>query len=107
MINDGDEFIDELTILKELKILAGCFWESNKNWRQCGAYDMITKKFNKVWSRSKLETSSSPERNMTQYQPGGTAIFIIDKWLSQVCDSGWDDLGRWSYITIEGKKNQK
>eukprot|EP00957_Ditylum_brightwellii_P043769 3319269-Ditylum_brightwellii.AAC.1 len=27
--------------------------------------------------------------------------------MSQVCDSGRDKLGRWSYITIKGKKNRK
>eukprot|EP00957_Ditylum_brightwellii_P182708 13916697-Ditylum_brightwellii.AAC.1 len=42
-----------------------------------------------------------------EYQPGGTATFITDKWLSQVCDSGQDKLGRWSYVTVKGKKNQK
>eukprot|EP00957_Ditylum_brightwellii_P170037 12942651-Ditylum_brightwellii.AAC.1 len=28
----------------------------------------------------------------------------MDKWMSQVCKSGRDKLGRWSYITIKGKK---
>eukprot|EP00957_Ditylum_brightwellii_P108244 8258491-Ditylum_brightwellii.AAC.1 len=42
-----------------------------------------------------------------QYQPGGTSTFITDKWMSQVCGSGWDKFGRWSYITIKGKKNPR
>eukprot|EP00957_Ditylum_brightwellii_P149901 11416586-Ditylum_brightwellii.AAC.1 len=48
--------------------------------------------------------SCSPERTTTPYQTGGTATFITDKWMSQVCDSGRDKLGRWSYITIKGTK---
>eukprot|EP00957_Ditylum_brightwellii_P110532 8431299-Ditylum_brightwellii.AAC.1 len=42
-----------------------------------------------------------------QYQPGGTATFITDKWMRQVYNSGQDKLGRWSYIMKKGKKNWK
>eukprot|EP00957_Ditylum_brightwellii_P085890 6534119-Ditylum_brightwellii.AAC.1 len=86
-INDGRELLDELTILKELKFLAGCFQETNKNWQQSGVYEKIKKQFNKVWSKNKLESSNSPEQTTTKYQSGGSATLITDKWASNICDS--------------------
>eukprot|EP00957_Ditylum_brightwellii_P198819 15154417-Ditylum_brightwellii.AAC.1 len=41
------------------------------------------------------------------YQSGGTATLVYDKWVSHVCDSGSDVLGRWSYVTLKGKKGRK
>eukprot|EP00957_Ditylum_brightwellii_P201793 15327286-Ditylum_brightwellii.AAC.1 len=35
------------------------------------------------------------------------ATVVVDKWVSQVCDTGSDILGRWSYVTIKGRKKQK
>jgi hypothetical protein len=32
---------------------------------------------------------------------------VFDKWVSQVCDSGSNILGRWSFITLKRKQNRK
>eukprot|EP00957_Ditylum_brightwellii_P037689 2850336-Ditylum_brightwellii.AAC.1 len=34
-------------------------------------------------------------------------MVVMDKWVSQVCNSGWDTLGWLSYVTIKGKKDRK
>eukprot|EP00957_Ditylum_brightwellii_P075911 5769864-Ditylum_brightwellii.AAC.1 len=44
---------------------------------------------------------------MTEYQPGSSATLVTDKWTSHICNSGKDVIGRWSFVTIEGKKNWK
>eukprot|EP00957_Ditylum_brightwellii_P144647 11019215-Ditylum_brightwellii.AAC.1 len=67
----------------------------------------MIKKINKVWPKNKLETSNSPERTMTEYQPGGSATLITDKWASNIYNSSKDKLGRWSYVTIKGKRNSR
>eukprot|EP00957_Ditylum_brightwellii_P000692 54421-Ditylum_brightwellii.AAC.1 len=43
----------------------------------------------------------------TEFQPGGTATLITDKWLSYISDLGKDEAGRWSYVTLNGTKNRK
>eukprot|EP00957_Ditylum_brightwellii_P175679 13376602-Ditylum_brightwellii.AAC.1 len=105
--NDGDEFLEELTILKELKISAACFQETNKNWTKSGVYNNIKRKLFKVWRKNKITMSCAPEWMKSEYQPGGTATLVTDKWSSFVCDTGKDTLGRWSYTTFKGKHDQK
>eukprot|EP00957_Ditylum_brightwellii_P087626 6671587-Ditylum_brightwellii.AAC.1 len=77
--NGEGGLLEELTVLKDIKV--------------CG--------------KNKTATSNSQERTKTEYQPGGTATVVMDKWVSQVCNSGHDPLGRWSYATIKGRKDRK
>eukprot|EP00957_Ditylum_brightwellii_P025314 1915590-Ditylum_brightwellii.AAC.1 len=44
-----------------------------------------------------------PEQTKSDFQPGGTAPLVTNKWISYICNSGKDTLGRWSYITLKGK----
>ena len=37
------------------------------------------------------------------YQPGGTAVSIRNKWATRYLGKGSDDLGRWSWLTIAGQ----
>eukprot|EP00957_Ditylum_brightwellii_P039800 3013512-Ditylum_brightwellii.AAC.1 len=103
MENEGGELLEELTVLKEMQVAAACFQETNRNWKRVGACNAIKKVFSKVWRKNKLVTSNSPERTSTAYQPEGTAAVVFDKWVSQVCNSGSNTLGRWSYTTLKGK----
>eukprot|EP00957_Ditylum_brightwellii_P071931 5467485-Ditylum_brightwellii.AAC.1 len=51
--------------------------------------------------------SNSSEYTPSAYQPGGTVALICNKWVSHVCNSCSDALGRWSYVAIKGKKGRK
>eukprot|EP00957_Ditylum_brightwellii_P062431 4737807-Ditylum_brightwellii.AAC.1 len=48
-----------------------------------------------------------PEQTKSNFQPGGTATLVRDKWTSYICNSGKDKLGRWSYTTLKGKFGQR
>ena len=37
------------------------------------------------------------------YQPGGTAITVRNKWATRFIDKGSDTMGRWSHTTLTGK----
>eukprot|EP00957_Ditylum_brightwellii_P057421 4353936-Ditylum_brightwellii.AAC.1 len=63
--------------------------------------------FDKVWNKHKLTIPCTLERTSKDYQPGGTATLVSGKWTGYVYASGKDILGRWSYITLKGKKNRK
>eukprot|EP00957_Ditylum_brightwellii_P101223 7713766-Ditylum_brightwellii.AAC.1 len=107
MENEGGELLEELTVLKELQVAAACFQETNRNWKQVEVYNAIKKVFSKAWRKNKLITSNSPEQTPTAYHPGGTASVVFDKWVSQVCNSGSDTLGQWSYTTLNRKQGRK
>eukprot|EP00957_Ditylum_brightwellii_P079977 6082145-Ditylum_brightwellii.AAC.1 len=48
-----------------------------------------------------------PEQTKSNFQPGGTATLVTDKWTSYICNSGKDKLGRWTYTTLKGKSGQR
>eukprot|EP00957_Ditylum_brightwellii_P154822 11783137-Ditylum_brightwellii.AAC.1 len=80
--------------MKELNIAAAYLQETNKNWLQTGVYNNIKQVLNKVWKRNKLSTSNSKECTTLEFQPGGTATLVTDRWTSHVCNSGRDKAGR-------------
>jgi len=90
---NGDEFLEDLTILKEFNVSAATLTETNTNWNIPGVYEDIKRKLNKVWKRNKLTTSNSYERTKTKYQPGGTATLIMNKSVQRISNSGSDCLG--------------
>eukprot|EP00957_Ditylum_brightwellii_P056026 4246147-Ditylum_brightwellii.AAC.1 len=102
-INEGDKLLEELTILKELKVSAICFQETNKNWQKIDTYENIKKKLTKVWKKNKTIPSNMPDHTKSNFQPVGTATLVTDKWTSYICNSGKDKLGRLSYTTLKGK----
>eukprot|EP00957_Ditylum_brightwellii_P186793 14223023-Ditylum_brightwellii.AAC.1 len=89
----GGELLEELMVLKELKFSVSLLQETNKNWGQIRVYNRIKRSENKVWSKNKFTTSNDPERTNTEFQPGGTAMLIMDKWVSHICNSGRNTLG--------------
>ena len=54
-------------------------------------------------------TSSSKVPTGSYYKPGGTATITEGGWSGRISERGADPsgMGRWSYITILGKNNQK
>ena len=57
---------------------------------------------------AKMSMSSSKESHTdTAYKPGGTTVIARGNWAGRVTDMGQDELGRWSYITMEGRQGRK
>ena len=46
------------------------------------------------------------EKSESFWKPGGTMIGISGKWASRERARGSDELGRWSWITLKGKKEK-
>eukprot|EP00957_Ditylum_brightwellii_P128081 9768887-Ditylum_brightwellii.AAC.1 len=65
-----------------------------------GVYSDVKNKLRKVWHHNKLTTSNCPECTKSRYQPGGTATLITNQVTQKVYDSGADQYGRWSFITL-------
>ena len=58
-------------------------------------------------NQAKMQISTSPELYPNKYKPGGTITGVSGKLKGRIDKCGSDYLGRWSWITLEGKKLKK
>ena len=77
--------------------------ETNRNFER---QHMLTS-FHKILTRTSTyhqgAVSSARIKWPHDYQPGGTAVSVRNKWAARLLDKGSDDLGRWSWITLAGR----
>jgi Endonuclease/Exonuclease/phosphatase family. len=59
------------------------------------------------WKNTVIRTSSLASANTCAYEPGGTMIITNTRSTAHTCEAGVDreNLGRWNYITLKGKRN--
>ena len=50
--------------------------------------------------------SKTDESFLTSWKPGGTMVGVSGRWASRMAKSGTDDLGRWSWMDLRGKKGK-
>jgi hypothetical protein len=69
----------------------------------------MQKWFRQTWQFSSISASQAAERFSSYFQPGGFLTTIVDQWTSRVLQKGQDPhgLGRWSYVTLQGKMSSK
>lgn len=86
-----------------------CLRETNTNWDQPSQLPSLRSLFHKIWRKTSLQTSHTPDPFLSDYQPGGTLTAVCDNWVSRVLTKGEDPfgLGRWSYVTLRGKGSTK
>ena len=58
-------------------------------------------------TQAKVQLSTSPELFPNKYKPGGTITGVSGKLKGRIDKYGSDELGRWSWITLEGGKDKK
>jgi len=101
------EFLFSLHISHEIGVGALCLAETNLNWHHSQHKFALKRCLHRNWQSSKFQTSVPDETFLGNYQPGGTATIVVDRWTFRVIASGMDPfgLGRWSYITLRGKSD--
>ena len=52
-------------------------------------------------------SSSLESHSESAFKPGGTLTTVRGNWSGRVIEKGKDSLGRWSYVTLEGKHEKK
>ena len=94
--------------MQDKQIDIACLVETNTNWNHYKDKRHLNQIVRKHWKRVHLTTSNIESKAITLYQPGGTAIISTNKISTYINDSGVDpkDMGRWSYITINGRKKK-
>jgi len=105
-VTDPD-FMFSLHLCNEIGAGAICIAETNLNWHQTKHLVSLRRCLNRNWSASKYQVSIPEEVFTGNYQPGGSATLIVDRWTSRVIKSGMDPfgLGRWSYVFLRGKQD--
>eukprot|EP00957_Ditylum_brightwellii_P036835 2789542-Ditylum_brightwellii.AAC.1 len=91
--------------MKENNVDVFAFAETNIVWTpqtQNRAKKITEQVYNKNY---RIETSSSNEIAVNQYQPGGTMIGVVGKQQGRILQGNQDKLGmgRWSYVVTAGK----
>jgi hypothetical protein len=101
------DFMFSLHLSHEIGIGALCLAETNLNWHHYQHTAALRRCLHRNWSASKFQTSVPEEQFIGNYQPGGTATIVTDRWTSRVVKTGADPfgLGRWSYIVLKGKSD--
>ena len=98
--------------MHECNIGIGMFPETNTNWENRGLSKQIFSTMRDPLDHSKIITSQcglvgDKKKYSRRYLPGGTLTIATNKWSSRVCGSGKDELGRWSWVTLQGKGGTK
>ena len=58
-----------------------------------------------VWQHNKTILTSTPDPMTKMYKPGGTLTIMTQQHVHRVKTTGSDELGRWSWIEMRGKKH--
>jgi hypothetical protein len=82
--------------------------ETKLDWSSSAAHS-LQKWFKQSWQFSSISFSQAAERFTSYFQPGGSLTAIVDRWTPRVLCKGQDPhgLGRWSYVTLQGKSSTK
>ena len=101
------DFMFSLHLCNEIRAGAICLAETNLNWHHSQHHAALRRCLQKNWPASKYQISAPDETFLGNYQPGGTATLIVDRWTSRVIGSGMDPhgLGRWSFVMLRGKQD--
>ena len=77
--------------------------ETNRNFERSHMLTSFHKVLTTVSTYHQGTVSSARMKWPHDYQPGGTAVSVRNKWAARLLDKGSDDLGRWSWITLAGR----
>lgn len=80
--------------------------EHNQNIRRLSTRDQPAEQVKRWWPQTTVRTSSLISSSTERYEPGGTMIITNTRATAHTCAQGHDiqDLGRWNYITLRGKR---
>ena len=107
-----DTYLDDrraLLSLKEWEVDVIALPETNKNWKLEWLRSKWSSEVRRIWRHAKVYTSSisEPIDKRATFIQGGVSIIVTNKWSSRVITHGADSLGRWVWVTMRGRQQQK
>ena len=77
--------------------------EVNRNFGRASMLASFHSPIRGISSHHKGAVSSARMGWPTDYQPGGTAVSVMNCWATRYLEKGSDSMGRWSWITLAGQ----
>ena len=81
--------------------------EHNLNFRMSPVFQEISKMVKHFWNYYAFIPSNTPDLCVSANQPGGTMIVLNRRMCQRVKAKGTDPLGRWSWMSICGRKQHQ
>ena len=83
--------------------------ETNRNWAKEWLQNRWKSEVQRVWRHAKVFSASidQPTERRADFVQGGACLIVTGKWASRVMAYGSDYLGRWVWVTLRGRWNQK
>jgi len=102
--------LDMLAITNELNNQGTSIFtaqETNINWNPT-TLSLIQMQCRQGSKQVLLSTASSAKKEKNWFQPGGTLLMILNKWMSHIIDCGMDQpLGWWSFAKLIGQDGKR
>ncbi len=105
--DSNSEVRDFARSLKDKSISLFGIQETNRNFQRPFLVDSFHSIIRGVSSHHRGAVSSAKLSWDSNYQPGGTAVSVRNKWATRFLAQSSDDLGRWSTLTLTGKGTTK
>ena len=81
--------------------------ETNRNFERLHLSESFHRAIKGVSTHHHGVVSSAKIAWPNDYQPGGTAVSVRNKWATRFLKKGSDDFGRWSWLTLTGRGTTK
>ena len=105
--NDHSDVIHMATAMKNKDVALFGLQETNRNFERQSMVESFHRVIRSTSTHHHGVVSSAKLQWPQDYQPGGTAVSIRNKWATRFLSKGNDVYGRWSWITLAGRGTKK
>jgi hypothetical protein len=105
--NDNLDLKKFATAIQAKDVAVVSLYEVNRNFEMPAVLNSYNSHLLGVSNHHHGSVSSAKLSWSTQYQPGGTAVSVRNKWATRFLAKGSDRFGRWSWLTLTGKGTTK
>jgi exonuclease III len=105
--NNSTDLQDFANTMRDKGVSICGIQETNRNFEKKRLVQSFHVNLRSVSKHYRGAVSSAQIQWPSDYQPGGTAVFVRNKWATRFLAQGDDKLGRWSWITLTGKGTTK
>jgi hypothetical protein len=102
----NDDNLDVKQFVKAIhakKVALVSLYEVNRNFERQDVLNSFHDHLRGVSTHHHGAVSSAKMSWLAKYQPGGTAVSVLNKWATRFLSKGSDRFGRWSWLTMTGQ----
>ena len=100
--NSNLEVHEFAAAMSKKSVAPAAMQETNRNFERPTVAQAFHDCFRNVSTHHQGAVASARLQFQSDYQPGGTAVAVLNKWATRFLSKGSDSYGRWSWITLVG-----